>query len=228
MARNKYPEETVKKILDVSLKLFLEKGYEHTTVQDIVDNLGGLSKGAIYHHFKSKEDILQAASDYLFSQEDTDEWAAIRDDPNLNALEKFQKLVTSTLWNPQEIEFRNWAPVQAKTPRFLVSRMKRTVELTAPAYIQPILEQGIAEGFLETDFPKEVAEVVLLLVNIWLDTSVFPVSDVDFLRKLLFLAELCEKYGVKDLFNEKVMESIETNIAQTYNQKQKERQAEEA
>ena len=58
MARNKYPEETVARILDVSLKLFLEKGYENTTIQDIIDALGNLSKGAIYHHFKSKEDIL--------------------------------------------------------------------------------------------------------------------------------------------------------------------------
>ena len=53
MPRNKYPEETVQKILDVSLKLFLEKGYEETTVLDIVDNLEGLTRGAFYHHFKS-------------------------------------------------------------------------------------------------------------------------------------------------------------------------------
>ena len=51
MARNKYPEETVTLILDTAQKLFLEKGYEHTTIQDIIDNLGGLTKGAIYHHF---------------------------------------------------------------------------------------------------------------------------------------------------------------------------------
>ncbi|MEI3015026.1 MAG: TetR/AcrR family transcriptional regulator [Ruthenibacterium lactatiformans] len=44
MARNKYPEETVARILDVSLKLFLEKGYENTTIQDIIDALGNLSK----------------------------------------------------------------------------------------------------------------------------------------------------------------------------------------
>ena len=58
MARNKHPEETVNLILDVAFRLFMEKGYEHTSIQDIIDNLGGLSKGAIYHHFKSKEDIM--------------------------------------------------------------------------------------------------------------------------------------------------------------------------
>lgn len=46
MARNKYPEVTVERILDVSQRLFLEKGYDNTTIQDIVDELGGLSKGS--------------------------------------------------------------------------------------------------------------------------------------------------------------------------------------
>ena len=54
MARNKFPEETERKILEVSFRLFQEKGYDHTTIQDIVNGLG-MSKGAVYHHFKSKE-----------------------------------------------------------------------------------------------------------------------------------------------------------------------------
>ena len=50
MPRNKYPEETIQKILDASLKLFLEKGYEETTVLDIIAEMGGLTRGAFYHH----------------------------------------------------------------------------------------------------------------------------------------------------------------------------------
>ena len=45
MARNKYPEATKKLIIETAGRLFLEKGYEHTSIQDIIDNLGGLSKG---------------------------------------------------------------------------------------------------------------------------------------------------------------------------------------
>ena len=43
MARNKHPEETVKLILDVAFRVFIEKGYENTSTQDIIDNLGSLS-----------------------------------------------------------------------------------------------------------------------------------------------------------------------------------------
>ena len=60
MPRNKYPEETVQKILDVSLKLFLEKGYEETTVLDIVNNLGGLTRGAFITTSSRKEEVLDA------------------------------------------------------------------------------------------------------------------------------------------------------------------------
>ena len=67
VARNKYPEVTVEKILDVAQRLFLEKGYDNTTIQDIVDHLDGLSKGAVYHHFKSKEEIMDAVGDRMFS-----------------------------------------------------------------------------------------------------------------------------------------------------------------
>ena len=77
MARNKHPEETVEKILAVSAKLFMEKGYEHTTLQDIIDNLGGLTKGAIYHHFKGKEEILLAIADRMGEQ--TEAWMKKRE-----------------------------------------------------------------------------------------------------------------------------------------------------
>lgn len=68
MSRNKYPEETVNLILDVSQRLFIEKGYDNTTIQDIIDELGGLTKGAIYHHFSSKQDILDAVIERLFAK----------------------------------------------------------------------------------------------------------------------------------------------------------------
>ena len=37
MPRNKYPEQTVEKILDAAALLFLQKGYQNTTLQDIID-----------------------------------------------------------------------------------------------------------------------------------------------------------------------------------------------
>ena len=91
MARNKYTEETVQKILAVSYRLFLEKGYDHTTIQDITDALG-MSKGAVYHHFKSKEAILDRIYDQIYAESGLH--AAALDAPGLSGLEKLRKLHT--------------------------------------------------------------------------------------------------------------------------------------
>lgn len=105
MARNKYPEETVARILDVSLKLFLEKGYENTTIQDIIDALGNLSKGAIYHHFKSKEDILEAVCDQRLFAGVEALMNEVVTDKRLNGREKLTRMFTASLQNTEQGKF---------------------------------------------------------------------------------------------------------------------------
>ena len=104
MARNKHPEETVGRILDVASRLFLEKGYEHTSIQDIINNLGGLSKGAIYHHFKSKEEILIAVTDRM-TAESNHMLAQIRDASGLNGREKLRWIFKASINRPVQTTF---------------------------------------------------------------------------------------------------------------------------
>ena len=91
MARNKYPEVTVEKILEVSQRLFMEKGYDNTTIQDIVNELGGLTKGAIYHHFKSKEEIINALGEKLFF--DNNPFVTVQKQKHLNGLQKMREVI---------------------------------------------------------------------------------------------------------------------------------------
>lgn len=53
------PASTRDRILDVALRLFTEKGFDATSLQEIADHLG-FTKAALYYHFRSKEDILMA------------------------------------------------------------------------------------------------------------------------------------------------------------------------
>ncbi len=70
LARNKYPEITEQRILDTATRLFLEKGWEETTIQDIIDELGDLTRGAFYHHYKSKDEIIDAVTTRMFNKDD--------------------------------------------------------------------------------------------------------------------------------------------------------------
>ncbi len=54
------------KILNAALSVIREKGYAATTVDDLC-NSAGVTKGAFFHHFKSKEDLAVAAADHWAS-----------------------------------------------------------------------------------------------------------------------------------------------------------------
>ena len=179
LPRNKYPEETVKKILDASLRLFLEKGFEQTTVLDIVDNLGGLTRGAFYHHFKSKDDVLEA----IFLMDDVEhnifEMAKQADLPN--GLERVKYVLKTSLRNNVENKLRkdvtDLAISLLSSPRFLAEHVK-SIQETA-RMLAVFLDEGMADGSIKPGNSKAVAELFFLLVNFWMLPNVFPPKDAE-------------------------------------------------
>ena len=117
VARNKYPEVTVEKILEVSQRLFLEKGYDNTTIQDIVNELGGLTKGAIYHHFKSKEEIIDALGEKLFF--DNNPFVTVQKQKNLNGLQKMREVIKLNHVDIDRTELGKQSIPLLKNPRLL-------------------------------------------------------------------------------------------------------------
>ncbi len=197
MSRNKYPEETVTLILDVAQKLFIEKGYEHTTLQDIIDNLGGLTKGAIYHHFKSKEDILKAVSNRLFGVNTLSaKWERTKADPTMTGAEKLKKMFYDAVTDEQEREFRQMGIHLQNMPELLSSLLLRSVNEMAPNTIQPVIEQGIKDGTIKTDKPAELAQMLFLTLNIWLNPMVFPISIEEMKQRIGFVRELLLPYEI--------------------------------
>ena len=172
MARNKHPEETVNLILETATRLFMKKGYEHTSIQDIIDNLGGLSKGAIYHHFKSKEDILVAVTDRM-TEESNKLLGTIRDRTDLNGKEKLRTIFRESLLRPVQDDIFTAAPNISDNPRLIFSTIRDTVDEVAPNYIVPIIEEGIRDGSIRTEYPAELAELIILIANVWLNPMIF-------------------------------------------------------
>lgn len=207
MARNKYPEETINQILTVALNLFIQKGYEQTSIQDIINELGGLTKGAIYHHFKSKEEIMQAVIDHLFK--DVDEMlSGVRDDKELNGLEKLRKISRVSLSNPAQNEMAAATPNLLRNPKLLAAQIEHMIEKAIPVYIQPIIEQGMRDGSIRTDYPRELSEVLLILTNLWLNPAVIQASPEMMLHKVRFFDGILKGLGL-DLFDEQMFQRYE-------------------
>jgi AcrR family transcriptional regulator len=207
MARNKYPEETINQILTVALNLFIQKGYEQTSIQDIINELGGLTKGAIYHHFKSKEEILKAVTDHLFKGVD-EMLSGIRDDSRLNGLEKLRKISRVSLDNPAQNQMASAAPNLLRNPMLLATQIENIMETAVPVYIQPIIEQGMRDGSIRTDYPRELSEALMILTNVWLNPAVIQASPEVMLRKVRFFDEMLKGLGL-NLFDEQIFQRYE-------------------
>ncbi len=195
MARNKHPEETVNLILDVAFRQFMEKGYEQTSIQGIINELGGLSKGAIYHHFKSKEDILIAVTEKI-TAESNRMLAGIRDRTDLNGIEKLKMIFKQSISRPVQNDIFTVAPDFHKNPKLLFSLLHDTIEEAAPNYILPVIEQGISDGSIKTDYPKQLAELILLAANIWMNPMIFASSEEDSFRKFMVFQQMLQGFGL--------------------------------
>lgn len=191
MARNKFPEETERRILEVSRRLFTEKGYEHTTIQDIVDALG-MSKGAIYHHFKSKEDIYDRICDSYYGKQS---WMRQPNTlPGENALEKARYLFRFMLSDPEKLQLDRLIPnTEHLDPRLLEMTLRSTIADAAPL-LTTLIEAGNADGSLHIDQPRQVSESFMVLMNLWVGNC--TTDKEDFLAKLRFMRRFSDQMGL--------------------------------
>jgi len=196
MSRNKYPEETYKLILDVSAKLFLEKGYEKTSLQDIINGLGGLTKGAIYHHFASKEEILIAVVERI-SKSNSEEMARLRDDDTLTGREKLERMFSDSLTNPEQKNMFALTPNLLENPRLLSYYMRTVAYMIIPEYIAPVIRAGVEDGSIVTDYPDELADVIMFLTDVWVNPVIFRMSDEQMARRIMLINELLRPMGIR-------------------------------
>ena len=174
-------------------RLFLEKGYDNTTIQDIVDELGGLTKGAVYHHFKSKEEIMDAVGDRMFFSNNPFE--AVRGRTDLNGLQKLREAVRLNQSDKERVRLTAQSIPIAKSPRLLQEMIISNRKVLTPYFLE-LIEEGNRDGSMHTDYPREIAELLPLLTSLWLLPSVYPASREQMKRKFLFLGEMLEKMGV--------------------------------
>lgn len=175
MSRNKYPEETEQIILDVALKLFIEKSYEQTTILDIVGEMGGLTRGAFYHHFKSKEEVFFALTDKLFN--DIELFAKIKGRTDINGLEKI-KLTLQILNESKEYAKLQLQilPLIESSPTAFKIYMEKQQNFLALKYAE-LIEEGINDGSIKAKYPKLTAELFLLICNVWMMPTIYPQAN---------------------------------------------------
>ena len=150
-------------LVEIAEKMFLVKGYEETSVDDIL-KASGLSKGGFYHYFKSKEEVL-TESIGNFAENLLKELEPIMDDLGLNALEKLNKFMEIKIASQkQNQEIIKYFVMLMKSDFMLF----KYCEIIVQKYIEPfarIIEQGVKEGIFKVEFPIETADILLRAVT---------------------------------------------------------------
>lgn len=211
MARNKHPEQTVQLILDTATRLFVQQGYEHTSLQDIIDATG-LSKGAIYHHFSSKLDILIRISDRIATVNEST-LGEIRDRRGLTGAQKLKELFRASILQDYQKQMMTMMPPLLDNPNFLAMIIRSVLEDAAPHYVLPILQEGLADGSIRTDSPRELSEVLLLLSDLWVSPILRPTDPGEIRRRCLFYNQLTRPFGF-ELMDEELIQGLE-DLART-------------
>ena len=189
MARNRNPHETRKKILEVSKDLFLKKGFDNTSIQDIINGLGGLTKGVIYHHFESKDEILQS----IISENNQEilnyNW---RGD---TALEKIQNSLMDAFSDFEQQRLVYSASIKLRSPRLLGEQYLSLFSDFLPEIRERVYE-GVKDESIKTEYPEELADLIVLTLNIWIGFQISVYSVEELKRKMKFIKLSFDGLGV--------------------------------
>lgn len=181
--------ERRQEIMETALKLFINKGYEKTTTNDILNALN-LSRGGLYHHFSSKEDILDNAINTLFVAE-IDKVKPMIESDSISATEKLKYLI-EFVPPAQPIIDDVKSIIQANdNPTMIAHLLKIKLEVVTPLFIN-IIEQGIREGIFECNYPNEVSKISVILSTILFTNTMVQMTLEEFQRMVIVFQNLVE------------------------------------
>lgn len=163
----KEAEERRNEILDVAQRLFTAKGFDNTSTNDILNEIG-IARGTLYYHFKSKEEILDAMIDRTTKQL-VDKAKGIVYQKDVPVFERFTSMILTL--NISNSSFGNEILRQVHKPQNALMHQKIEARLLAEVtpLITVLIEDGIKQGICSTDYPQEVAEMTFVYSNAVLD-----------------------------------------------------------
>lgn len=193
MARpvKKQPEQWKREILTAAKELFLSKGYEETSVSDIMERAGG-AKGMFYRFFESKEEVMHALGDQMFFENNPFE--AVRGRSDLNGLQKIREMLALDRADEEREEINTQAVEILKDPHILAAAVEENRRVLTPLWFE-LIEEGRRDGSIDTEYAKELSEL-LPLINFWLMPSVFPADTEEIQHKCKFVAEVLSVMGL--------------------------------
>lgn len=155
---SKHPQERRDEIVDMAERLFFERGYDETTVNDIVKAVN-VAQGTFYCYFKSKMEVLHAVTEKFIAQY-ISEVREIVDQPDGDAARQFAEVVNLTMRiNPDE---RKLIDLLHQESNFLLHQriMQETITRLSPLLLH-IVNAGVVQGRFKVAHPREMTSLLI-------------------------------------------------------------------
>jgi len=178
-------EEKKSQILEASIKVFADKGWNKTKISDIAE-AANIGKGTVYEYFQSKDELFAASFRYFMALAES--IVAERISPLDDPLERLWAYILS--WGDifeseymdyVEIVLDFWAEgIRSKGRFFSIDIMK--VYYDNRAFIESLLEECIAQDKIKPIDTKIVASIIIgtidgLMIQWILDRNVFDLKE---------------------------------------------------
>jgi AcrR family transcriptional regulator len=160
----KKADERRTEILDAAQRLFMSRGYDATTVNDLISDVG-ISKGAFYHHFSSKDDVLRALV-WRVAEQGLTAVLPLFEREDLTPLEKLKSFFKDGQQyrkeNSETLRSIIKALFQEENLRLRLQLAEQMTE-TVARRLSGVLEEGASLGEFDIEDPEETARLVLNL-----------------------------------------------------------------
>jgi AcrR family transcriptional regulator len=175
-------------IVEAARFLFQTQEYEKVTIQEVMERLN-IAKGTIYHHFRSKEELLEVVVESIVAEQIT-RMQQVVNEAEGSALDKLRLLIQAgrTAEGGTEIleSLHHSGNVGMHTRLLAVALIGQ-----APLYAE-LIRQGCESGLFQTEHPLECAEYLLSALQFLTDTGVYPWTQEQLLRRAMAFPRLIE------------------------------------
>ena len=188
-------DERKNEILDAAERIFSQKGFEQTSISDIIETVG-VARGTIYYHFKSKESIMDA----LIERHHVRVLARAEEIAADKSIAVPQRLVMAVMAMKPDQAGTSVMIEHIHKPQNALMHQKvhaRMIE-DIPPVLAKIAGDGIKEGIFETPYPTESIEMFISYVNTVFDNDMVSTTQQQMLSRMAaFITNLERVFGAK-------------------------------
>jgi len=170
----KEAEQRRNEILDAADELFGQKGFDGTSTNDILEKVG-IARGTLYHHFKSKEDLMDALIE-RYSARLLGAAEEVAADKSIPVVERIIRVVTAlnlSGGSSEEIMEHIHKPQNA----LMHQKIEKVIIRGVTPILTEIIREGIEQGLFNTPFPYECMEMVVIYANTIFDDDMVEMTD---------------------------------------------------